>query len=132
MASSKENRGALTASLLKFLDKWNFAGVDIDWEWPGADNRGGDPSIDKQNYASLMTELRTALGKRGLAVALPAQDEYLKQFELKALEAQIDWFNVLTYDLHGVSLDSRSWYMYVLLLTCCSLGTPQSRNRTPT
>jgi GH18 family chitinase len=120
MASSKENRGAFTASLLKFLDKWNFAGVDIDWEWPGADNRGGDPSIDKQNYASLMTELRTALGKRGLAVALPAQDEYLKQF------------NVLTYDLHGVSLDSRSWYMYVLLLTCCSLGTPQSRNRTPT
>jgi GH18 family chitinase len=108
MTSSKENRDAFTASLLKFLDKWNFAGVDIDWEWPGASNRGGDPSTIKQNYVSLMTELRTALGKRGLAVALPSQGEYLKQFDLKALEAQVDWFNVLTYDLHGVSLDPRS------------------------
>lgn len=132
MASSKENRDAFTVSLLKFLDKWNFAGVDIDWEWPGAENRGGDPSIDKQNYASLMTELRTALGKRGLAVALPAQGEYLKQFDLKALEAQVDWFNVLTYDLQGVSSKPNVWYPCVLLLTYRSLGTPQSRNRTPT
>ncbi|KAG9197763.1 hypothetical protein G6514_001043 [Epicoccum nigrum] len=46
-------------------------------------------------------ELRKALGKRGLVVALPSQYEYLRQFDLQALEAQVDFFNVLTYDLYG-------------------------------
>ncbi|KAF2999491.1 hypothetical protein E8E13_008711 [Curvularia kusanoi] len=72
MASSKANRDAFITSLLKFLDEWNFSGVDIDWEWPGAESRGGNPSNDKQNYGSLLTELREALGSRGLSIALPA------------------------------------------------------------
>jgi GH18 family chitinase len=112
MASSKENRDAFIASLLKFLDKWNFAGVDVYWDWPGAENRGCNFSIDKPNYVRLMTELRKALGKRGLAVALPAQYEYLKQFDLQALGAQVDFFNVLTYDLYGVSVSYWSLYVF--------------------
>lgn len=103
MASSKSNRGVFISSLLEFLDKWKFAGVDIDWEWPGTESRGGDPSIDKQNQVSLMKELRAALGSRGLSVVLPTQYEYLKHLDPKALENEADFFNVLAYDLHGVS-----------------------------
>lgn len=103
MASSKANRQGFISSLLDFLEKWKFAGVDIDWEWPGAGNRGGNPAIDKQNHVSLMKELREALGSRGLSVVLPAQYEYLKNLDPKALEGSVDAFNVLAYDLHGVS-----------------------------
>lgn len=108
MASSKPNRDAFIASLLKFLDKWKFSGVDIDWEWPGAESRGGNPSIDKQNQISLMKELRAAIGSRGLSVVMPAQYEYLKHLDPKALQSQVDFFNILTYDFHGVSLNSYS------------------------
>ncbi|KAL1593099.1 hypothetical protein SLS59_009424 [Nothophoma quercina] len=101
MASSKANREAFIVSLLQFLSKWNFGGVDIDWEWPGAETRGGNPAIDKANQVSLMKELREALGSRGLSVVMPAQYEYLKNIDPKAIEAEVDFYNVLAYDLHG-------------------------------
>ncbi|KAF1348228.1 glycoside hydrolase, partial [Lizonia empirigonia] len=101
MASNQANRGTFIASVLQFLEKWEFQGVDIDWEWPGAESRGGNPVIDMRNQIDLMIELRKALGSRGLSVVLPAQYEYLKYLDPKALEAQVDHFNVLSYDLHG-------------------------------
>ncbi|KAF2124648.1 glycoside hydrolase family 18 protein, partial [Dothidotthia symphoricarpi CBS 119687] len=101
LASSKENRKAFIDSLKQFLAKWNFRGVDIDWEWPGAETRGGNPS-DMRNHIDLLVELRQALGSSwGLSVVLPAQYLYLKNLDPKALEAQVDFFNVLAYDLHG-------------------------------
>jgi GH18 family chitinase len=103
MASSKANRQAFISSLLEFLKKWDFAGVDIDWEWPGSDTRGGNAAVDKQNQVDLMKELRAALGSRGLSVVLPAQYAYLQNMDPKALEGSVDAFNVLAYDLHGVS-----------------------------
>ena len=87
----------------RLLEKWDFAGVDIDWEWPGSDTRGGNAAIDKQNQVYLMKELRAALGSRGLSVVLPAQYAYLQMMDPKALEGSVDAFNVLAYDLHGVS-----------------------------
>ncbi|KAJ4337251.1 hypothetical protein N0V95_008388 [Ascochyta clinopodiicola] len=101
MASTKANRAAFISSLKTFLEKWNFRGVDIDWEWPGAESRGGNPAIDMRNHIDLMVELRQALGSRGLSLVLPAQYEYLKNLDPKAIEAQVDHFNVLSYDLHG-------------------------------
>lgn len=106
MASTKANRAAFIASLMKFLDKWKFQGVDIDWEWPGAESRGGNPAVDMRNQIDLMVELRQSLGSRGLSVVLPIQYTYLQNLDPKALEAQVDFFNVLSYDLHGVSSHS--------------------------
>lgn len=48
MASTKENRKAFIDSTLGFLDKYEFQGLDVDWEWPAASNRGGRPE-DTQN-----------------------------------------------------------------------------------
>lgn len=106
MASSKTNREAFIASLLNFLNKWDFAGVDIDWEWPGAESRGGNPAIDKQNQIDLMKELREALGSRGLSTVAPAQFEYLKHLDPKVFGPSVDFFNILAYDLHGASVHS--------------------------
>jgi hypothetical protein len=102
MASTKENRHAFIKSLGQFLAKWQFQGVDIHWQWPGAESRGGNPAVDTQNLVALMTELRQGLGNNfGISIALPAQYEYLKAMNPKAIEAYVDWFSMLTYDLHG-------------------------------
>ncbi|KAI8932593.1 hypothetical protein NX059_010097 [Plenodomus lindquistii] len=101
MTSTKEHRHVFIDSLQQFLSTWKFTGVDIDWEWPGASDRGGN-SADKENLVALVSELRQAMGPNFLiSVNLPAQYDYLKGMDLIRLEAQVDWLNMLTYNLHG-------------------------------
>lgn len=41
MASSSGNPQELITGLLDFMNHYGFDGVDLDWESPQADNRGG-------------------------------------------------------------------------------------------
>ncbi|CAG8960671.1 hypothetical protein HYFRA_00013439, partial [Hymenoscyphus fraxineus] len=104
LAASTSLQSTFFASLLKFLDTYGFDGVDLDWEYPGADDRGGTDA-DYKNYVSFLANLRSTLdnaGKRyGLSLTLPSSYWYLKHFDLVNLSKSIDWFNMMTYDLHG-------------------------------
>ncbi|KAL8979214.1 MAG: hypothetical protein Q9205_005397 [Flavoplaca limonia] len=102
MASSSGNRGKFIASLLSFMRNHGFDGVDLDWEYPAADDRGGKEA-DTANYVSLVKEMKAAFGLRyGLTVTLPASFWYLRHFDVKAMQPYVDWFNIMTYDIHGV------------------------------
>lgn len=47
--------------------------------------------------------MKAAFGSRyGLSVTLPASYWYLRWFDLKGMEANVDFLNVMTYDIHGV------------------------------
>ena len=61
MTSSQQNRKAFIDSLKEFCSKWGFKGVDIDWEWPGHEARGGQ-SGDSANQVQLVKEIREVLG----------------------------------------------------------------------
>jgi chitinase len=60
-------------SLLTFLRNNNFDGVDLDWEYPVAEDRGGRPE-DFQTYVTFLARLRQALNgggrKYGLTLTL--------------------------------------------------------------
>lgn len=75
--------------------------MDLDWEYPQADDRGGQPA-DTENYVALAKELKAALGGKGLSMTLPTSYWYLQHFDVKSLQDSVDWFNFMTYDLHGV------------------------------
>ncbi|KAL1598813.1 hypothetical protein SLS60_007955 [Paraconiothyrium brasiliense] len=101
LASSAANRKTFITSTLQFLKDYGFQGLDVDWEWPAFSSRGGRPD-DTQNQVNLMKELRDALGKDyGLTCVLPHDNTFLHGIDVKGLSQHVDWFNILTYDLHG-------------------------------
>ncbi|KAB8251022.1 hypothetical protein BDV35DRAFT_399858 [Aspergillus flavus] len=97
----------LAHNLMEFMDKYGFDGVDIDWEYPGADDRGGREE-DIANYPKMMSILKRYLQggniyskKWGLSLTVPTSYWYLRWFDVKLLEKVVDEFNLMAYDLHG-------------------------------
>lgn len=80
------------------MNTYGFDGVDIDWEYPQADDRGG-ASADTANYVALVKEMRAAFGtKYGITVTLPTSYWYLQHFDLTNMQDSVNWFNVMSYD----------------------------------
>ncbi|CAJ2504362.1 Uu.00g117560.m01.CDS01 [Anthostomella pinea] len=101
LASTASNRAAFISSLESFMANYKFQGVDIDWEYPGAPDRSGDPS-DTENLVSLVKEMRAAFGSTyGISATIPASYWYLKWFDPVAMEPYVDFLGILSYDLHG-------------------------------
>ncbi|ORY61420.1 uncharacterized protein BCR38DRAFT_525824 [Pseudomassariella vexata] len=102
MTSTAANRKKFITGLINFMEHYGFDGVDLDWEYPQADDRGGI-TADKANYVALTKELRAAFGSRyGISMTLPTSYWYLQHFDLENIQPNVDWFNFMTYDLHGV------------------------------
>ncbi|KAF2713786.1 glycoside hydrolase family 18 protein [Pleomassaria siparia CBS 279.74] len=102
MAEKPETRAKFINSAKAFMRQHGFQGLDLRWEFPGAWDRGGR-SGDRANHLLLVKELKKAFGNDyGLSVAVPATKDYLQHFDTANLQSQVDWFNIMTYDLHGV------------------------------
>lgn len=103
IASSTANIDKFAKSVIKFLQKYDFDGVDIDWEYPVAEDRGGRGE-DFENIVSFAKRMKSALkttSRDGFTITIPASYWYLQHFDIKALEPHVDWFNIMSYDLHG-------------------------------
>jgi chitinase len=64
LAASSSAQSSFITSLLSFMTTYGFDGVDIDWEYPVAPERSGQPA-DYKNYVSFLTNLKSALGTNG-------------------------------------------------------------------
>lgn len=51
MVSDQDNRTSFVESVVPFLQKYRFDGLDFDWEYPGSN--GGRPE-DKRNFVILL------------------------------------------------------------------------------
>ncbi|KAI0916647.1 hypothetical protein AcW1_010187 [Taiwanofungus camphoratus] len=113
LAADQGNRVAFAQSLVSFMLQYAFDGVDIDWEYPGACDRGGSPA-DVQNYPLLLSTIRSVFDASGhsfgLTFTAPSSYWYLQNFDLPSLLESADWVNLMTYDLHGV-WDSKDAYI---------------------
>merc|ERR1712168_1512109 len=56
MASDPKRRASFVASVVELLETWGFDGFDLDWEYPGASDRGGGWA-DNENFVLLFTLL---------------------------------------------------------------------------
>ncbi|KAF5852879.1 hypothetical protein GGP41_008338 [Bipolaris sorokiniana] len=104
IARTQANRNKFTVNLYKFMKTYGFDGVDIDWEYPGAPDRGGKPD-DVQNFVLLMEYIsvyfEASASGFGLSFTAPSSYWYLRWFKIDQLHKYVSWINVMTYDIHG-------------------------------
>ncbi|KAL6229089.1 hypothetical protein BDW75DRAFT_235460 [Aspergillus navahoensis] len=109
MVSTSVNRGTFIKSAISFMATYGFDGIDIDWEYPAADDREGVPA-DTANLVTFLKELKAACGNiYGVTVTLPSSYWYLQGFDLAAMESHVDWFNFMSYDIHGTWDGNSPW-----------------------
>lgn len=102
LCSTPANRARFIENLEGFLAQYGFDGVEVDWEYPGADDRGGKPD-DGENFTTLLKEIKASFGRRYLLTfTAPTSYWYLRHFDIKASSEAVDWINLMSYDLHGV------------------------------
>ena len=60
MVSSSQNRKKFIESAMTYMHDFGFAGVDLDWEYPGDHDRGGRKREDTNGFRDLVKEMRAA------------------------------------------------------------------------
>lgn len=81
---------------------YGFSGVDLDWEYPGAPDRGGNKLEDTKNFAMLLREMRDNYKTEfGISLTLAPDYWYLRWFDAKGMQSSVDFFGFMAYDLHG-------------------------------
>ncbi|WYZ42265.1 hypothetical protein EsH8_V_001160 [Colletotrichum jinshuiense] len=112
IARSDANSRTFIKSLVSFINTYDLDGVDIHWEYPGAKDRGGR-SEDFGNLPRFLRNIKSALtqngNRNGLSIAIPATYWYLQHFNIKEIAKTVDFFNVKTYDQHGVWNTPETW-----------------------
>ncbi|KAF2466138.1 glycoside hydrolase [Lindgomyces ingoldianus] len=110
LAASIPRQKSFIESLLSFMSTYGFDGVDLDWEYPAADDRSGR-EVDFDNFPKFMARLKSSLdsASKAISITLPASFWYLQHFDLKALAKSVSWFNVMSYDLHGTWDKGNKW-----------------------
>ncbi|XP_053984693.1 chitinase-3-like protein 1 [Hylaeus volcanicus] len=107
MAGDAGARSQFVQNVVKFLQKYNFDGFDVDWEYPN--QRGGQPS-DKENFVTLLKELRKEFDNHGyiLSVAAGAAEASAsKSYLISQVLQYVHFVNLMAYDFNG------SWNNYV-------------------
>jgi GH18 family chitinase len=115
LARSEDAQKKFFRSLISFLSTYNLDGVDVDWEYPGPHDivdRGGREE-DFENFPVFLRRLKQALkstgGRDGVTITLPASYWFLQHFDIVELEKHVDFFNIMSYDLHGAWDKGNKW-----------------------
>ncbi|RDW81627.1 uncharacterized protein DSM5745_05184 [Aspergillus mulundensis] len=112
LAASEANQRKFFKSLVSFMATYGFDGVDIDWEYPAANDRNGRAE-DYANFPKFMANLKKVLqgtgGRSEISMTLPTSYWYLRHFDIYELAKHVDYFNYMSYDLHGAWDRGTKW-----------------------
>lgn len=98
MSSTSEKRKKFITQVLRFCQKNNYDGVDIDWEYVS------NPT-EQKNFVFLSKELSTALKAQNpplaLTMAVPSSHFWGRWINYEEVSDYYDFISFMTYDFHG-------------------------------
>lgn len=101
--ASDSARKEFARSTMELLNYFNADGIDLDWEYPAIEGYPGHAfnPADKQNFTSLVKELRSTLGEGKLITfAAGGFEKFLAEsIEWKNVMPLLDMVNIMSYDL---------------------------------
>ncbi|WAR21506.1 CHIA-like protein [Mya arenaria] len=85
------------------LVRWNFDGLDLDWEYPA---RRGGAAADKENFILWIKDILVEFNKHQprllLTAAVAAGKENIDNaYDIPEMARYLDFINLMSYDLHG-------------------------------
>ena len=125
MAKDATKRGRFIHSIKAVSDKYGFAGVDLDWEYPGwitvdrtdpkklfpygnikASDKGRSynaarADVDRANYCTLLQEMRAVLGTDYIITAAVKANPRPTLYDRECMAQQMNWIGIMAYDYHG-------------------------------
>jgi chitinase len=111
VALTEQSRTIFADSLLEFILKYGFDGVDLDWEYPvgGGEADNINRPEDKQNFTLLLQKIRETFDAQStkdgkaylLTIASGAGKWHVDNMELNLIQQYVDYIQLMTYDIHG-------------------------------
>ncbi len=106
MVNNPAARAKFISHVIDFIEKYEFDGLDLDWEYPKCWQVNCDkgPASDKEAFAAFVRELREAFNPRGWllsAAVSPSKKVIDAGYDVPSLARDLDWIAVMTYDYHG-------------------------------
>ena len=108
VASTEALRVKFAHACVDVVRKFDFDGIDIDWEYPAYAEHNGT-AADRPNSTRLLELLRDSLDNYGmqnhrkllLSAALAASADHVAGYEVDKLAKILDMLNIMTYDYNG-------------------------------
>lgn len=103
---SPSNRARFIREAIRFIEKYEFEGLDLDWEYPvcwQTDCSKGRPE-EKAGFSALVVELSNEFRPRGWLLSSAVSPSKMiidAGYDVPLLATYFDWIAVMTYDYHG-------------------------------
>lgn len=96
LSRSAETRSSFVNNVVAFIEENSLSGIDIDWEFPTADNRN--------NFVLILQLLRRSFDVSGYVLSIAtAPDKWRADefYDIPRISQEVDFINLMTYDLRG-------------------------------
>ncbi|KAG1680093.1 Acidic mammalian chitinase [Nymphon striatum] len=120
-ASSQQNRTRFINQAISFTKKYNFDGLDFDWEFPTGKN--------KALFLLLLKDFRQTLTKRKSNLIISAAvSGGTSIYNVPLMAKYLDFINVMTYDYNSFLSRLRTAYNSPLYAETLETGSERTRN----